>query len=87
MPRYTIRADIDPPDLEPLVLERASPGDVLSEAVNYLGEVLKDIDGQFWEHGSVVLTVEDEAGRTLVRLDVDGVLSPIVSRNSAPPAP
>ncbi|MNS24336.1 hypothetical protein D3C86_1433480 [compost metagenome] len=43
------------------------------EAVKTLGELLRDDGSQFWETRAVSMTVSDEEGRPLFRLDLSAV--------------
>ena len=74
MPRYFFNSDDGryPADKDGIVL--AGPDDALSQAIVLAGEMLKDIDGQFWGKAEWRLNVTDEDGATVCVLTVRGDL-------------
>lgn len=83
MPRYIFRTDADRAGIDPATVELPSIHEAQGQAVAYMGELLRDMNGAFWERGHMSLTVEDETGLVLVRLDVAGTLAPAVSRTGS----
>lgn len=80
MPRYVVRTDLDPENAPAPAIEVASTGEIRSQAVAYLGELLRDLSDDFWERGLMSLTVEDETGLVLIRLDIAGTMAPALAR-------
>ena len=76
MPRYFFNTDGDryPPDQEGTVLP--GPDEALNQAIVLAGEMLKDINGQFWGKAEWRLEVTDEEGSTVCALTVRGDLGP-----------
>ena len=73
MPRYFFNTEGDqyPPDEDGVVLN--DPDEARSAAVILAGEMLKDIDGQFWGKAEWRLEVTDEEGATTSVLTVRGM--------------
>lgn len=72
MPRYFfhVHDGRDIPDEEGI--ELASPDEARNQAVIASGEMLKDLDGEFWESNEWVLTVKDLQGTVVCELKVSG---------------
>ena len=77
MPRYFFNVhdgqhplEQDPPDREGTLL--ADPEAARSQAVTLAGEMLKDLDGQFWRGDDWCLRVTDEQGATVCILRFSG---------------
>ena len=48
-----------------------------SLAVTSTGEVLRDLDGELADRAEIVATVQDEAGRIVVKLRISGEKGPL----------
>lgn len=46
-------------------------------ALRTLGETLRSREDRFWEDGSLRIFVEDEAGATVVNIEVRDLLTPV----------
>lgn len=63
----------------PPIMDLSNAGAARDQAVIYLGEILKDEDGRFWDEPDLCITVQDATGLTLFILDVTGRSAPVVS--------
>ncbi len=72
MPRYFFHFHdgTDQPDLEGTELPDARAA--RNEAVVFMGEKLKELDGDFWPEGEWRIRVADEADRTVCSIRVAG---------------
>ncbi len=60
-------------------IELANVREARIEAVRFLGELLRDDGAEFWEQDAVAMTVSDEAGLVLFRLDLSATAAPVTS--------
>lgn len=86
MPEYRFLCSRDPDGRVPPTMSLPDADAARDQAVIYLGELLKDEDGRFWEEPELNITVQDATGLTLFSLDVTGRSAPAVSRRRSPPA-
>jgi hypothetical protein len=72
MPRYFFHFHdgTDQPDRDGVELPNAKAA--RSEAVVFMGERLKDLDGDFWAESEWRIRVADESGRTICAIRVAG---------------
>lgn len=72
MPRYFfhVQDGKDIPDEEGLDL--SSPKEARNQAVIAAGEMLKDLDGEFWNSQEWTMKVTDPTGSTVCTLKVSG---------------
>ena len=77
MPRFFFNVDNgqgarrpEPPDREGTVL--SGPEQAREEAIVLAGQMLRDLDGAFWDGGDWQLRVTDEAGATVCMLRFSG---------------
>ncbi len=54
-----------------------------AEAVKVLGELLSEDGTQFWATDAASLTVSDDNGRLLFRLDLGAVLAPAIEGSAS----
>ena len=80
MPEYRFLCSRDPAGRVPATMTLRDPEAARDQAVIYLGELLKDEDGRFWDEPELSITVKDAAGLTLFCLDVIGRSAPAVSK-------
>lgn len=65
------RVDIELPDVRAAQIE----------AVRYLGELLRDDGAEFWKDELATMTVSDDQGLCLFRLDLSAVSAPTLTRS------
>jgi hypothetical protein len=56
--------------------EFASKHEAMSHAVLLAGQMLKDIDGKFWQNSHWTIQVTDLNGLVIAKIDIDGSLAP-----------
>lgn len=73
MPRYrfVIHREADPVETD--LIEFRDLKTARDEAILTAGQMLKDLDGAFWENSSWQLDITDERGLTLSSIMVQGV--------------
>jgi hypothetical protein len=73
MPRYFFNTDGGPYPAADEGVDLKGPKEARSEAVIHAGEMLKDIDGQFWDKPEWRMHVTDEQGATVCILTIKGI--------------
>lgn len=74
--RFSVQEGSQRPEMD--MIELPDMRTAKSEAVILAGNMLKDIDGAFWQDSHWRLEVTTEDGLVLLTIDVDGAQSPAV---------
>lgn len=80
MPEYRFFCSRDPDGRVAPAMTLRNSDAARDQAVMFLGELLRDEDGRFWDEPELTITVQDAAGRTLFCLDVVGRSAAAISK-------
>ena len=84
MARYFFHIDDGEVSLDTEGYELASLEVAKCEAVTMAGKMICEAPDRFWDRGEWTMTVADERGLTLFRLDIIGTEAPVTQSLAAP---